>query len=226
MKKAIEDIVKIHLDKRLERIWNNCLSTGMNIPYTVVEAGFNSLLLASIDEYIMENDEGYSYVISEAFVERDNGNKGVSNGRCDIIWYREDDVCYFELKDSTYGSSLQKDIKNSRDSIKDAQGQIDKINYEYNESYYYKSRENPELWKEERKRYACCLKLIQSVVRDGESNFDGLKTLIEQDDELTLFGYNRFSDNEKTLMTHKDTWYENDGYFVVGTFGTFPEKQI
>lgn len=205
MEKMVRNTIENYLSKRIEKIWGICVKTGMKIPYTVEEAGFNSLLLASIDEYIGECEQDYSFAVSEAGIER----SGKNGCRCDIIWYKEDDVCYFELKGSCYGSKkTETDIKNAIIVLNEAKKQLKEINYYENEKWYRIEPNN---------RYGCCLAMIQSIIKeDGKSNYNEIKEKLEGNNEINIFYMHRFCDEKLPMMTDGDKKYKNDGYFIIG----------
>lgn len=211
MEKIVRDIVENYLSKKIEHTWEVCSKLGIKIPYTVEEAGFNSLLLASIYDYIEKNEKGYSFPVSEAAIER-YGNKGC---RGDIIWYREEDVCYFELKGSCYGGSRANlDIENAEKSLDYAKYQLDGIDYEKNEKWYYKYEDSD---KSIQQRYGCCLAMIQSIIKkDGDSNYNEIKEQLEKNNEIQIFYIHQFSKEKLAMMTDGDEKYRNDGYFIIG----------
>lgn len=211
MKSIVDKILKDILSEKINNVWKACSKTGIKIPYTVEEAGFNSLLLASIYEYIKEfESEEYSFAVSEATIER-YGNKRC---RADIIWYRKEAVCYFELKGSCYGEvSSSTDVSNCKKSIDYANYQLQGINYKNNEEWYYKYEEGNLL---PENRYGCCLAMIQSINNDGKSNFNEIKEELGKNKEIHIFYSKLFDDDKLPIITDGDKKYKNDGYFIIG----------
>lgn len=213
MKNIIRDIIENYLSKRIEGIWESCSKIGIKIPYTVEEAGFNSLLLASIYDYIKEKEEGFSFAVSEAAIERygDNGCRG------DIIWYRENEVCYFELKGSCYGARrVNTDVENAKKSMDYAKYQLDGINYKKNENWYYQYEDLDLGDKNIQNRYGCCLGMIQSIVKDGKSNYNQIEELLEKNENIQVFHKHKFLNEKLPMITDGNIRYENDGYFIIG----------
>lgn len=211
MKSIIRNIIGNYLSKRIEGIWESCLKISIKIPYTVEEAGFNSLLLASIYDYIKEKEEGFSFAVSEAAIER-YGDKGC---RGDIIWYRENEVCYFELKGSCYGGKhVNTDVENAKKSMDYAKYQLDGINYKLNENWYYQYEDSRD--KNIQNRYGCCLGMIQSIIKDGKSNYSEIEKILEKDENIEVFYKNKFRNEKLSLVTDGDKRYKNDGYFIIG----------
>ena len=211
MEKIVKHVVENYLSKKIEHTWEVCSKTGIKIPYTVEEAGFNSLLLASIYDYIEKNEKGYSFPVSEAYIER----SGTSRCRCDIIWYREADVYYFELKGSFYGNKdAETDINKAISKLKKAKEQLRGINYCENERWYYKYEDSD---KSIQQRYGYCLAMIQSIIKkDGESNYNEIKKQLEKNDKIKIFYKHQFSKEKLAMMTDGDNTYRNDGYFIIG----------
>ncbi|GAA0180448.1 hypothetical protein SH2C18_31380 [Clostridium sediminicola] len=204
MERIIREIIGQYLNKKINKIWAICSKTGHKIPYIVEEAGFNSLLISSIYKYIEENEQEFSFAVSEASIER-NGSKGC---RGDIIWYREENICYFELKGSCYGaSSGVTDVKNAKKALDYAKYQLQGINCVVNEEWYKVKANN---------RYFCNLAMLQSINRDGESNYDQIKEELQKNDDIKIFSMNKFSNGNLPIITDGKIEYKNDGYFIIG----------
>lgn len=213
MKNIIGDIIENYLSKRIEELWEQCSKIGIKIPYTVEEAGFNSLLLTSIYDYIKEKEKGFSFAVSEAPIER-YGDKGC---RGDIIWYRENEVYYFELKGSCYGgSSAHADVKNAEKSMNYAKYQLEGINYKKNEKWYYQYEDSDISNINIQNRYGCCLGMIQSIIKDGKSNYNEIEKLLEKNENIDVFHKHKFFSKKLSLITDGDAQYKNDGYFIIG----------
>lgn len=215
MKKIIERMIEENLAERITNIWKVCSGTTIKIPYTVEEAGFNSILLASIYTYIDKHEANvFSFPISESEIQRTEGK-----GRSDIIWYREKEACYFELKGSVFGGGYAKtDVNNTKKALKIAKEQLNSTKCQINEAYYYK-------WENKSnassiKRYGCNLAMVQSVLgKDGTSKFDELKQLLlEEKNEGNINILYPIKFEGTSFMTDNDKDYKNDGCFLIGNF--------
>ncbi len=198
----IEDLVGKYLKEKLNNNWMANQINKSKLPYIVEEAVFNSFLLASIYKYIEEQKIYLGFAVSEAQIERYN-----SKGYADIIFYDQEDMYYFELKGSCYGSSSAKqDVRNAIKGLDYAKLQVEGINYNKNEEWYKIKPHN---------RYGGCLSMIQSTVNNGKSNFFGIEKELNNSN-VTIFHKEKFEYSQYPIITDKDKIYENDGYFIIG----------
>ena len=217
----LEYIIENMLPCKMEEIWKACLHKNKRIPYVVEEAGFNSLLLSCIYDFVSKNEKYESFAVSEAIVIRSGGTKG----RCDIIWYIDDEAYYLELKGACFGSnSVKTDIKNSLNSICHAKEQVKSIDYSQNEKWY---NFNPA------KRYGCCLSTIHSITHDERTTFEEISQIISEKVEseeryrgLKVFKSKYFKSNEYPIIYDGSEPYKNDGFFIIGQIFGIDEIKI
>ncbi|HHW31423.1 MAG TPA: hypothetical protein GXX20_07100 [Clostridiaceae bacterium] len=99
MKLLSEGIIEKYLIKYINNKWTSMQLEdfqypGRRFPFVIEEAVLNTALTGSIFQYMHDNNDYSSTLVSEAKVKR----TGDRNGRCDIIWYSGDTVHYIELK--------------------------------------------------------------------------------------------------------------------------------
>ena len=127
----------------------------------IEEAAIRSVLSNSINEYLLEKNYEYSFVISESIIKRK-----LFRGRIDIFSKINNEIYFIEVKGGAFGSSnFKSDINNAINGLKKANEQLKSIDYNYNSSWYF-SKNN------QYRYYGVSIVFLIPVIRNNDQNLD------------------------------------------------------
>ena len=204
----LKEIIENHLIKLIEQQYLE--NQNRMIPYTAYESGFNSLVACSIAYWAKQNNY-LPYIYVEAPVDRDS-----SKGRCDILWYNNPILYFFELKSSVFDNPVKSSIRYALGSLKYAKEQVMRINTKKVEENY--------CFHKIKKQIGCTLVTIYSTIEEGRDfNFNIMMKTIEKTKmgNVELLYHKYFGEENKAyLLDYHFHKYINDGLFLLGEIFT------
>ena len=190
--KICEGYLIDYINKKWKTMNKSTLLSNKRFPFAIEEAVLNAALTGCIFQYMHDNGDHLSTLVSEGKVRRAR-KTDIVKGHCDIIWYHRDTVYYVELKNAFYNySSPDRTVKEAFRYIKEAIKQVNSIISKY--SLVYDNHIQNEHWygctPNNRRGFVCAI--VFSEVINNESWFSDYQQLLGNGNYKKLAQYDDY----------------------------------